>query len=43
MSNYKVGECYTESANSRVLLYIKNNTKYKVRNDLKMYKSQNLD
>ena len=38
--NYKVEQCSTESANGRALLYIKNDTLYKVRNDLKMYKSK---
>ena len=41
--NYKVEQCSTESANGRALLYIKNDTFFKVRNDLKMYKSQNLE
>ena len=41
--NYKVEQCSTESANGRALLYIKNDTLYKVRNDLKMYKSKNLE
>ena len=41
--NYKVEQCSTESANGRALLYIKNDTFYKVRNDLKMYKSQSLE
>ena len=41
--NYKVEQCSTESANGGALLYIKNDTLYKVRNDLKMYKSKNLE
>ena len=41
--NYKVEQCSAESANDGELLYIKNDTTYKVRNDLKMYKSKNLE
>ena len=41
--NYKVEQYSTESAVGRARLYIKNNTLYKVRNDLKMYKSKNLE
>ena len=41
--SYKVRQCSTESAHGGVLLYIKNNTIYKVKNDLKMYKSKNLE
>ena len=43
ISNYKVEQCSTESANGGALLYVKNDTMYKVRNDLKMYKSKNLE
>ena len=43
ISNYKVEQCSTESANGGALLYIKNDTMYKVRNDLKMYKSKNIE
>ena len=43
ISNYKVEQCSTESANGGALLYIKNDTMYKARNDLKMYKSKNLE
>ena len=41
--NYKVEQCSTESAIGRALLYIKNDILYKVRNDLKMYKSKNVE
>ena len=41
--NYKVEQCSTDSANGRALLYIKNDTLYKVRNDLKMSKSKKLE
>ena len=41
--NYKLEQCSTESAYGGALLYIKNDTLYKVRNDLKMYKSKNLE
>ena len=43
VSNYKVEQCSTESANGGALLYTKSNTIYKLRNDLKMYKSKNLE
>ena len=43
ISNYKIEQCSTESANGGALLYIKNDTIYKVRNDLKIYKSKNLE
>ena len=43
ISNYKVEQCSAESANGEALLYIKNDTIYKVRNDLKMYKSKILE
>ena len=38
--NYKVEQCSAENASGRVLLCIKNDTIYKVRNDLKMCKSK---
>ena len=40
IANYKVELCPTECANGGALLYIKNDTLYKVRNDLKIYKSK---
>ena len=43
ISNYKVEQCSTESASTGALLYIKNDTICKVRNDLKIYKSKNLE
>ena len=41
--NYKIEHCTTESTCEGTLLYIKNNIKYKLRNDLKIYKSQELE
>ena len=41
--NYKLEQCSTESTDGGALLYIKNNTLYKVRNHLKVYKSKNLE
>ena len=41
--NYKVEQCSTESANGGALLYIKNDTLYKVRNDLKCTRVKTLN
>ena len=43
MLNYKINQCYIESANGVALLYIKNDTTCKLRDDLKLYKSQCLE
>ena len=41
--NYKVEQCSTESANGRALLYVKNDTLYKVRNDVKCTRVKTLN
>ena len=43
LQNYKIEHCPTEAANRGVLLYIKDNIIYKLRKDLKIYKSKYLE
>ena len=43
IQNYNIEHCTTESTCGGTLLYIKNNIKYKLRNDLKIYKSHELE
>ena len=41
--NYTIEQCPTESSTGGTLLYIKKDIIYKVRNDLKIYKSKELE
>ena len=43
LQNYNIEHCTTEAANGGVLLYIKDNIIYKLRKDLKIYKSKYLE
>ena len=43
LPNYNIEHCATESTCGGTLLYIKNDIKYKIRNDLKIYKSEELE
>ena len=43
LPNYNIEHCDTHGANGGALLYIKKDTAYKLRNDLKMYKSKHLE
>ena len=40
LQNYNIEHCTTEAANGGVLLYIKDDIIYKLRKDLKIYKSK---
>ena len=43
LQNYNIKHCTAEAANGGVLLYIKDNIMYKLRNDLKRYRSKYLE
>ena len=43
LENYFVEHAPTESSNGGILLYIKNDISYKLRNDLKIYKPKELE
>ena len=43
INNYEIEHAPTESSNGGALLYIKKGLAYKVRNDLKVYKSKELE
>ena len=43
LSNYNSEHCDAAGTNGETLLYLKNDIAYKLRNDLKIYKSKNLE
>ena len=43
LPGYRIEHTPTESSKGGALIYINNNLKYKLRNDLKIYKKMNLD